>query len=299
MIVVFGATGTLGGDVVARLRARGEQVRAVVRERSEGRASGRHTSLERLEDLGAEVAFADLTRAETLGPALAGATTVVSTASATKRPPPDTLESVDAAGTGALARAAATAGVAQLVYVSAAGADPAASAPIMRAKGLAEAAIRDAGVPATIVRPAKYMQDWIGFVLLAQLQSGRNEIQLIGPGDTPTVFVDESDVAEVVSKIAGDAGTVGNTIDLAAEAATYQNLVARISARLGGVVRAVTLPPGSTVDTVPPEVAPVLTGLLTFQAQSPAIESVTPEVAERFGLAYTSIDDFLAAALGS
>jgi uncharacterized protein YbjT (DUF2867 family) len=299
VITVFGATGTLGGEVVARLRARGEQVRAVVRERSQGRAGGRHTSPEQLRDLGAEVAFADLTRTETLGAALAGSAVVVSTASATKRPPPDTLDSVDAAGTGALARAAAEAGVEQFIYVSAAGADPASPAPLMRAKGSAEAAIRDAGVPATIIRPAKYMQDWIGFVLLAQLQSGRQEIQLIGSGDTPTVFVDEADVAEVVTRIAGDASTVGRTFEVAAEAATYRDLVERISARLGGAVRLVTLPVGSTVDTVAPEVAPVLTGLLTFQAQSPAMSSVTPEVAERFGIVFRSVDDFLAASLGS
>jgi NADH dehydrogenase len=64
-----------------------------------------------------------------------------------------TFAAVDAGGTERLVRAAAEAGVGRLLYVSGAGAAADARRHWFRAKWRAEAAVRESGIPFTIVRP--------------------------------------------------------------------------------------------------------------------------------------------------
>jgi uncharacterized protein YbjT (DUF2867 family) len=302
MFLIAGATGSLGGRVARMLLERGEPVRALVRSVSPARAgAGRHTDPEALRAWGAETVEADLTRPDTLPRALEGVTRVFSSASATKRAAPDTLAAVDVEGTAALARAAAAAGVRQFVFLSAHGADAYAERAIFRLKGQAEAAVRAAGVPTTILRPTKFMQDWIGFLIGAQLQAsaaaGRPRVQLVGDGNVPQSFVDEADVARLAAAVLGRDDTLGEAIPLAAEVASYRDLVARVARLLGAEVAVETLPSGGTVDTVPAPLAGTITGLLTLPATSPPDTLTTPDVAARFGFALTGIDDFLRAAL--
>jgi NADH dehydrogenase len=302
MFLIAGATGSLGGHVARLLLERGERVRALVRTVSPARVgAGRHTDPERLRAWGAELAEADLTRPGTLGPALEDVTHVFSSASATKRAASDTLLAVDVDGTAALARAAADAGVRQFVYVSTHGADADAERAIFRLKGQAEAAARATGVPTTFLRPTKFMQDWIGFLIGAQLQAsaaaGRPRVQLVGDGNVPQSFVDEADVARLAAAVLGRDDALGEAIPLAAEVATYRELVARLGRLLGIEVAIETLPLGGTVDTVPAALAGTIAGLLTLPATSPPDTLTTPEVAARFGFELTGIDAFLRAAL--
>lgn len=60
MILVAGATGVLGSEIVRRLRARGEEVRAMVR------VSSAPDKVERLEKMGAEIVRADVKEPRTL-----------------------------------------------------------------------------------------------------------------------------------------------------------------------------------------------------------------------------------------
>ena len=296
MHLVVGATGRLGGQIATMLLERGERVRAVVRSDSPARAFAAHTDPEALRALGAELVDVDLTRPDGLPAALQGVTTVITTASGTKRPPPDTVGAVDHEGTAALARAAADAGVRQFVYVSAKGAAPGAPG-IVGEKWLGEEAVRASGVPATIVRPPLFMQDWIGFVIGAQLQGG-TRVQLVGDGDPMVTFVDEADVARLVVEVARRGDAVGETLELASEAATHADVVRRIGATIGTPVEVQRIPVGATVDTVPDEIAPTLTGLLTMLAMMPPDERTTPETAERYGLRLTGIDAWVRGAFG-
>jgi uncharacterized protein YbjT (DUF2867 family) len=302
MFLIAGATGSLGGRVARMLLERGESVRALVRSVSPARAgAGRHTDPQWLRAWGAETVEGDLTRPATLPAALDGVTHVFSSASATKRAASDTLAAVDVEGTATLAQAAADAGVRQFVYVSTHGADADAERAIFRLKGQAEAAVRAAGVPATFLRPTKFMQDWIGFLIGAQLQAsaaaGRPRVQLVGDGNVPQSFVDEADVAQLAAAVLGRDDTLGEAIPLAAEVATYREVVARLARMLRTEVEVETLPLGGTVDTVPAPLAGTIAGLLTMLATSPPDTLTTPEVAARFGFALAGIDDFLRAAL--
>jgi uncharacterized protein YbjT (DUF2867 family) len=69
MILVTGATGTVGREVVSQLLAAGQQVRALVRHPERARLDAR-----------VEVVRGDLERPETLSPAVAGAERVFSLA---------------------------------------------------------------------------------------------------------------------------------------------------------------------------------------------------------------------------
>ena len=297
MHLVVGSTGRLGGAIAIRLLARGERVRVLVRPRAPARDRLRAYPPERLVALGAEVVEGDLTRPETLGPALDGVEVVLSTASATKRSGDGTLQAVDVDGSAALARAARDAGVHQFVYVSAHLADPNGARLVLREKGLAERAITASGVGATVLRPTKFMQDWIGGLLVRQLREtaavGHARVQLVGDGDVAASFVDEDDVAALAVAVTGRDETIGETLVLASETDTYRALVRRLERAAGHPVSLETLTVGERVDTVPAALAPTVTALLTSLVTAPPDSVTTPEVAERFGLRLRGIDAFL------
>ena len=149
-IAVAGGTGFVGGAIVEELERRGGHV-VVLSHRPEAARS----SL----PVGIEVRRADVSGSgDALAGALTGADALVIALAFPNSPMEDpargfTFERVDAAGTEALAHAAARARVARLVYVSGAGAAPDAARHWFRAKWRAEEAIRSSGVTYTIVRP--------------------------------------------------------------------------------------------------------------------------------------------------
>src|SRR5690606_28314680 len=145
MFLLVGATGTLGGSIAKKLLQAGERVRVLVRGSSPARAHGPHTDPEELRQAGAEVVSGDLRDPESLRRAAQGVRVVVSTASGTKRAPPDTTGAVDGEGTANLAAAATEAGVARFVLVSAAGAGEGAPAGLLQDKWRGEEALRASG----------------------------------------------------------------------------------------------------------------------------------------------------------
>jgi len=123
MILVAGATGTLGGRIVRGLLEQGKEVRILVRENSpsdEMASIGMATSADSLIAVGAQAVSGDLTDRASLDAACAGVDTVISTASATKRD--GDLEAIDLNGSLNLIAAAADAGVERFIYTSAYGA---------------------------------------------------------------------------------------------------------------------------------------------------------------------------------
>ena len=303
MHLVVGATGRLGGAVVARVLGRGERVRAFVRPATPERERLRAHAPERLAALGADVVEGDLTKPETLARALEGVRWVLSTASATKRAGDDTLASVDVDGTSALARAALSAGVQQLVYVSAHLADADGSRAVLREKGLAERALAESGAPVTVLRPTKFMQDWIGTLVVRQVRetasAGAARAQLVGGGDVPVSFVDEDDVAALAAAVLGREETVGETLSLATEVDTYRGIVQRVERLSGRPVALETLAVGARVTTLEPALAATVTALLTSVAVSPGDAVTTLDVPARFGIRVHGIDEFLRRSLAA
>ncbi len=144
LVTVFGGGGFVGRYVVQALIRAGARVR--VAERHPERAF----FLKGGANLG-QIQFVatDVTRPETLGAAVAGADAVINLVGSF-----DNMDAVQVVGAGNVAAAAARAGVAALVHVSAIGADPASPSAYGRSKGAGEAAVRAAFPGATIMQPS-------------------------------------------------------------------------------------------------------------------------------------------------
>jgi len=113
MNLVVGATGLLGSEICRALAAEGKPVRALVRTTSD------QSRVAQLESLGVEIAVGDLKDPSSLDAACRGASTVISTASATiSRQEGDSIQTVDLEGQLSLINAANAAGISQFVLIS-------------------------------------------------------------------------------------------------------------------------------------------------------------------------------------
>ncbi len=167
-LLVTGANGFVGAAVVRALLAEGEPVRALVRPSSDRR---------NLEALGVELREGDITRPETLRPALAGCSAVLHVAADYRLWAPDAerMLATNVQGSLNVLEAAAATGAERLVYTSSvatlgirADRGPADEAtpvtladmigPYKRSKFLAEAAVRrraaELGFPVVTVNPS-------------------------------------------------------------------------------------------------------------------------------------------------
>ncbi len=143
-VLVTGATGFVGRCLLPRLEGTGFPVRVLLR------PGPKSPTLPR--GLPVEVALASLGDTRGLRAAMVGVETVIHLASAEREGQPERLFAVDVEGTRNLAAAAAEAGVRRLIYLSHLGADRASAYPLLRAKALAEDAIRASGVSHVILR---------------------------------------------------------------------------------------------------------------------------------------------------
>src|SRR5690625_5296588 len=255
---------------------------------------GRFTAPAELKRLGAEIVDSDLRHPESLEPHLQGVRAVLSTASGTKREEPDTLQAVDLEGTAALAALARRAGVEHFVYVSARGAAPEAS-PFLRVKWEAEQAVTRDGPPATLVRPAKFMQDWTAFVYGAQLQGG-TRVQLVGATDPQRAYVDEADVARLLTEALlrepPQQSGQPRTIEFAADSARASDIVGHMTAASGKRVNLERIRVGSKVDTVEEPLATSITQLLTMMADEPD-DPVEHGAGKLYGIEPRKVAEFL------
>ena len=210
-VVVFGGGGFLGRRLVDRLTAEGMTVRVAVRHPDRSRIELRSGGFERV-----TVVPADVRDQASVAAAIAEADAVVNAVSAYVEKGGVTFEAVHVRGAENLAREAAAAGVARFVLVSGIGADPDSSSPYIRARGRGELIVRQAFSGATIVRPgAMFGPGDALFGTLAALARLLPALPLIGGGSTRLQPIFVEDVAEAISSILSDPGTVGRTYELA------------------------------------------------------------------------------------
>ncbi|HKY96338.1 MAG TPA: SDR family oxidoreductase [Gemmatimonadaceae bacterium] len=189
MILVAGATGHLGSEIVRRLRSRGEEVRGLVR------ATSAPEKIAALRNAGAEVYTGNLRDKESLEAACKGIDTVISTVTAiTTAQPGDSFQDTDAAGTIALIEAAKHAGVSHFIFVSfEASRFP--DTPLTDAKRAVEQHLTEGGIDYTILQPPPFMEIWLGPMLFGDPRTG--EVKIFGNGEGKVPYVSMYDVAEV------------------------------------------------------------------------------------------------------
>jgi uncharacterized protein YbjT (DUF2867 family) len=220
MIVVAGASGTLGPLLVPLLVRRGESVRVVTRDPD---AAGRKL-------LGIELVGGDVTQVEDARRAVEGARVVVS--AITGFASPAGLHSVDVEGNRILADAAARAGAQQFVLLSVAQATADHPMALFRAKFAAEQAIRASGVAWTIIRPTAYLETWLGLIGGPLVAKGKTVV--FGHGRNPINFVSAFDVARFVDLAITDPSFRGKVVEVPGpENLTLDQLVAIIESACG------------------------------------------------------------------
>jgi len=203
-VMVTGASGVVGRAVVRALLAR-DEVRATVR---------RPVAAEYLRQLGAKVAIRDVDQADALAEILPRCHTLVHLIGGPNQPDPDELFRANHGSVLIALEAARSAGTKRFVLLSVPGADPDATHPFLRAKGLAEEAVRVSGLEHAIVR-ASHVYGLGGLWFTAAVEGALAEPPLVcGPGDHEVAPLFADDLGSVIAAIddAGDglAGTWGS-----------------------------------------------------------------------------------------
>lgn len=221
IILVLGATGQQGGAVARHLLKDGWRVRALTR-------NPRSPAAQHLVAAGASLAEGDMADGHALTASLDGVYGVFSVQPANWQPSAE-ADAAEAAIGKSVADAAHQQGVRHFVYASVLAADgQRAFRP--EAKGAVEAHIRALGLPFTILRPAGFMENYIGQV--ADLLSG----SLNDPTspDVAQSLVAVDDIGGIVAAVfAQPDDFVGRTMDVAGDKLTPRQIADALGAALG------------------------------------------------------------------
>ncbi|GAA3469765.1 NmrA/HSCARG family protein [Nonomuraea roseola] len=219
-ILVTGATGRQGGATTARLLEAGWPVRALVRDPDAPAAKA-------LEAEGAELRVGNLDDPGSLAEAVAGVHGVFGVT-------PDDLEVEREVRRGrALVDAAAAAGVSHFVFASVGGAERGTGIPYWESKWRIEQHIRALGLPATILRPVRFMENHtIPGLPVGGIVDG--ELRHLFDPDTPVQLIAVADIG-VFSRLAftHPQDYIGQAVEIAGDELTPDQAVELISRSLG------------------------------------------------------------------
>ena len=221
MILVTGATGTTGSEVVRALTARAGRVRAFVRNAEKAR---------RKLGLSAELAIGDFADPQSLRAALEGTDALFLSCADDPRRVGWETAAIDAA---------AAAGVRRIVKLSTAAAAPGSPVAFWDWHGQVEQHLRSSGADWTILRPTYYMSN-----LLAAAPQVSAEGRLYAPAGTARIaMIDPRDVGVFAAAVLSSAGHEGQTYLLTGAAAiTYAQVAAELSEVMGNRVEFVDIP---------------------------------------------------------
>ncbi|CAN6685175.1 unnamed protein product [Malus baccata var. baccata] len=182
-ILVVGATGTLGRQIVRRALDEGYDVRCLVRPRP--------APADFLRDWGATVVNADLSKPETIPATLVGIHTIIDCATGR---PEEPIKKVDWEGKVALIQCAKAMGIQKFVFYSIHNCDQHPEVPLMEIKYCTEKFLQDSGINHIIIRLCGFMQGIIGQYAVPILEE-----KSVWGTDAPTriAYMDTQDVARL------------------------------------------------------------------------------------------------------
>lgn len=221
MILVTGATGTVGGTVVRLLSDARVPLRALVR---------RHAQAKEFALPCVETVFGDFRDPGSLGNALQGVDTALLITPFL--PDQDILQT-------AFVAEARSAGVRRIVKLSCTGADPASKTGPFRQHGVVEASIQASGMDYTFLRPTGFLQNLLGSAI--SIAQG----MLLAPmGDAAVALVDARDVAGVAARTLTDPRCAERVYELTGpKSVTYADIAAELTEAIGRPVRYVEISP--------------------------------------------------------
>jgi uncharacterized protein YbjT (DUF2867 family) len=247
-ILVTGATGRQGGATTRRLLSDGWTVRALVRDPSAEPARALATA-------GAQLVTADMDDPASLAAAVTGAHGLFLVPPVAFGPtgPDDDLEATRGR---AVVAAAAAAGVAHVVFTGVASMTRRPTA-VGGGKTRIEAHLRETGLTWTVLRPVRFMTNYLGFGLpIDGIQDGVHR-HLFDP-DEPMQIIALEDIAAFAAFAFADPDRyAGRTLELAGDSPTPVEAAATISAATGLDVRYERLD-RAAAERIAPEVGRVL-----------------------------------------
>ena len=222
MILVTGATGKVGQELVRRLSEARVEFRALVR--SAGKAQA-------IREAGGEAVVGDLSDAAAVEEALRGAERLFVLTNSLPDQPATEARLVDAAK---------EAGVWHVVKLSTSGADAAEPPLFLKLHRDAERHIEASGLEWTFLRPNFFMQNYLDFADAIRAQ----RVLACPAGAGRHADVDARDVGEVAARVLTESGHEGRAYELTGrEAYSFDDVARRIGTISGREVRFVDLSP--------------------------------------------------------
>lgn len=216
MVIVTGAAGRTGGEVVRLLSSRGIRVRALVRDPA--RVKG-------LTGPGVEVVVGDLSRPITLDPAFRGADKLFLVSS-----PDLNVETLH----GNALEAAKRTGIRHVVRLSARGAAQGSPQVLLKVHGDVDENLSRSGLSFTILRPNAFFQN----TLMSAAAIASQGVLYGTSGDVALSMIDSRDVAVAAASVLTGNGHSGRVYDLTGpEAITHPQIAERLSVALDRPVR--------------------------------------------------------------
>lgn len=212
MILITGATGTIGSELAKLLSAKGLKFRAYIRSVKKAEA---------LKLVNMEIFNGDLSDKAALKKAMKGITRVFLLSSADPRQVEYQRNVIEAAK---------AEGVTLIVKQSVFGVGPKSPVSLARWHWETEEELRKSGVPYAILRPTMFMQN-----LLMSAESVKKEGVIYSPmGDAKASFIDARDIAKCAMTILTGRGFEGKVYELTGpRAITYRDIAGELS-KVGG-----------------------------------------------------------------
>eukprot|EP00271_Cylindrocystis_brebissonii_P017238 TRINITY_DN43_c0_g1_i1.p1 TRINITY_DN43_c0_g1~~TRINITY_DN43_c0_g1_i1.p1 ORF type:complete len:444 (-),score=90.69 TRINITY_DN43_c0_g1_i1:408-1739(-) len=230
-ILLVGATGTLGRQVVRKALDEGYDVRCLVRPRA--------TPADFLRDWGANVVNGDLSKPETLPAALVGIHTIIDCATGR---PEEPIRTVDWDGKVALIECAQAMGIQRYIFFSVHNCEKHPDVPLMEIKRCTEEYLASTALNYTVIRLCGFMQALIGQYAVPILED-----KSVWGTDAPTrvAYMDSQDVAKMTLAALRSEQTSRSTITLAGPRAwTSQEIIALCERLAGQDAKVTTVPVG-------------------------------------------------------
>ena len=219
VLLVVGATGTLGRQIVRRALDEGYDVKCLVRNFQKASF---------LREWGAQLVKADLTGPGSLPPCFEDVDAVID-ASTSRPAEKEGIYDVDWHGKVALIKAAKAAGVDRFIFFSILGAGKYPNVPLMEIKDCAEAFLKESGLNYTIFRPCGFMQGLVGQYAIPILE--RQSVWVMGEAGS-IAYMNSQDIAKFAVKALKLPAAENKTFPLAGPRAWGAYEIIRLCERL-------------------------------------------------------------------
>ena len=241
MILITGATGLIGRQVVAQLMAEKRALRCLLPQPKQ-----RQLPWDRWMEGAPEIITGNSWNEEALFAAVSGAHTIIHLENALWWGRTRDLERVEIVGTRNLIAAARAARVGRIITVSQLGANPASAFPLLRIKGQVEDLIRQSGLAYTILRSGVVFGREDAFANHIAMLLPVSPLFLVMPGYGEIIlhpiYID--DLAEAITRSLERIDTVDQTIEIGGpEYMTFEDLIRTVMRVTGSERSILAVPP--------------------------------------------------------